>query len=49
MTVYEALQLIIKQLEDNTSCGRLDEQIRQARIILNNYVILKLEEDKEKE
>lgn len=49
MTVYEALQLVIKKLEDNAGCGRLEEKVRQAKIILNNYVISKLEEDDEKE
>lgn len=49
MTVYEALQLVIKELEDNASCGRLGEKVRQAKHILRNYVLSKLAEDKEKE
>lgn len=49
MTVYEALQLVIKELEDNTSCGKLGEKVRQAKHILHNYVVTKLAEDKEKE
>lgn len=49
MTVYEALQLVIKELEDNASCGRLGEKVRQAKHILRDYVVTKLAEDKEKE
>lgn len=49
MTVYEALELVIKELEDNASCGRLGEKLRQAKHILRNYVHTKLAEDKEKE
>lgn len=49
MTVYEALELVIKELEDNASCGRLGEKLRQAKHILRNYVNTKLAEDKEKE
>lgn len=49
MTVYEALQLVIKELENNASCGRLGEKIRKAKHILNNYVTTKLAEDEKEE
>lgn len=49
MTVYEALELVIKELEDNASCGRLGDKLREAKHILRNYVITKLAEDKDKE
>lgn len=49
MDVYTALQLVIKELEDNTSCGRLKEKTREAKNVLSNYVVKKLAEDKEKE
>lgn len=49
MTVYEALELVIKELEDNASCGRLGDKLREAKHVLHNYVITKLAEDKGKE
>lgn len=49
MEVKEALQIVIKELENNASCGRLGEKVRQAKIILSRYVNEKLAEDKEKE
>ena len=49
MDVYEALQLVIKTLENNTSCGRLEEKVRIAKITLINYVNKKLAEENEKE
>lgn len=48
MEVQEALQLVIKALEDNTSCGRLGEKLRIAKITLKMYVEKKLVEDLEK-
>lgn len=49
MTVYEALELVIKELEDNARCGRLGDKLREAKHVLHNYVITKLAEDKDKE
>lgn len=49
MSVEEALNIVIRALEENTSCGRLGEQVRKAKLILHSYVIDKLVEDKEKE
>lgn len=46
--VLNALNLILSKLEDTTSCGTFSEDVRKARIILNNYVTQKLIEDKEK-
>lgn len=48
MEVKEALQLVIKALEDNASCGRLGEKLRVAKITLKTYVEKKLVEDSEK-
>ena len=48
MEVYEALQIVIKALEDSATCGRLGEKLRKAKITLYKYVTDKLVEDKEK-
>ena len=46
MSVYDALVFIIARIENNTSCGMLDEKTRNAKNILQNYVLSKLVEDK---
>lgn len=48
MSVFEALQLIISEIENHASCGLLDEKTRKAKNILYSYVINKLNEEKEK-
>lgn len=47
MSVYEALEIVIKKIEnDSRGCGTLDEDLRKARIILYRYVTKKLDEEK---
>ena len=47
MSVMEALQLIVDELEKSSSCGLLGEKLRKARATLYYYVMEKLREDKE--
>lgn len=52
MNIEDALQLVIKTLEDNATCGRLGEKLRIAKLTLKKYVEEKIIEDrknKEKE
>ena len=38
MSVIEALEYIIKQLQNKSSCGRLDKKERDALFILKKFV-----------
>lgn len=49
MKVYDALQLILRTVEDSSSCGMLEEKVRIAKLTLKKYVEEKLIEDIEKE
>ena len=45
MSVFEALQLIIRKIEDTANgCGKLDENVRRAKVIIYKYVTEKLAE-----
>ena len=46
MNVEDALQLVIKALEDNATCGRLGEKLRIAKLTLKKYVEEKIIEDR---
>jgi len=49
MEVHEALEMIIQEVENCSSCGRLNPDLRTAKLILHKYVINKLAEDKKNE
>lgn len=49
MDILDALNIIIDKIESNSSCGMLEEKVRKAKIILKNYVIDKLADEKDKE
>ena len=50
MSVFEALQLIIRKIEDTANgCVKLDENVRRAKVIIYKYVTEKLAEEVDRE